>query len=94
MSSERLDKLAEIFNSYKEDIARLSKEYFGEMKEHIEKFEKSEFRSNDFKSSYSEIDMRFRIVQNLTETLVRMDEVYKDLMIVEEMLKKFKGGEE
>ena len=86
--SDRLEDLAEILNSYKNDISKIIQRYYSEMGSDIKEVIDMDVRSREFGQMVRQVDSKYEQIVMLRKALLLIDEVFKEMMFVEEMLKK------
>lgn len=86
----RLEQLGEILMSYKQDILRIMKKYYSEMSDNITELEDMDALTREFDQKAKELDMRYEQIYMLRKALMKIDELYRELMFVEDVIKKMK----
>jgi len=89
----RLEELGEIFMSYKSDIEEVMKWLYKDLAVDIEDIMSIDgSKAYEFVKKSRDIDVKYGKLTVLKNLMVMMDEMYKELMIVESLLEKVKKG--
>jgi len=86
--SDRLEDLAEILNSYKNDISKIIQQYYGEMGNDIKEVIDLDVRSREFGQMVRQVDSKYEQIVLLRKAMLKIDEIFKEMMFVEDVLKK------
>lgn len=79
---KRLEILGEILTSYKKDIMKIMKEYYGSMVENIKEMADIEV-DKSFDQKAKELDVKYEQIRMLRQALFKIDDLYRELMFVE-----------
>jgi len=86
--SDRLEDLAEILNSYKNDISKIIQQYYSEMGNDIKEVIDLDVRSREFGQMVRQVDSKYEQIVLLRKAMLKIDEIFKEMMFVEDVLKK------
>ena len=86
--SDRLEELAEILNSYKNDISKIIQQYYSEMGNDIKEVIDLDVRSREFGQMVRQVDSKYEQIVLLRKAMLKIDEIFKEMMFVEDVLKK------
>ena len=94
MSNERLVKLGEIFQSYKNDIKKVLEYEYGEFSEILKnRKELTRGELEDMIRFTNEVDMKYAQIRTIMMLYSKIDEVYREFMMLEEFLKEIEKKE-